>query len=187
MAWTLCSKEDVTDMHPIMVGDLKDSWSDMAEGLIRQYLNAPYLGTSQQIVDEWHDGDGTNLLFVKHGPIISVESLVVDNAILTADEYVVFPTYIELKARVFLRGPLTVKVSYTSGTSDIPQPVRLAAVSMVVAMINYRRRSGADGSVKWGVTQKAVGEETPNQEVGITTHLTEIMRQTLKRNTLRVI
>jgi hypothetical protein len=44
----------VTSIHPVSVTDLSDSWSDMAEGSIREYVGLPYLGTSEALSGEWH-------------------------------------------------------------------------------------------------------------------------------------
>lgn len=187
MAWTLCSKTDITDIHPIPQSELKDSWSEMVEGMIRLHMGEPYLGSTQAITDEYHDGDGTRLLWVRKPPIVSVESISVAGASLTAADYVVFQNFVQLKDRYFTAGNLNVTISYTSGAPVVDDNIRLCAAAMIVAIINYRKRQGADASLKWGsgLDMKA-GEETPNTNVGLTSHLSRIMKQTLKRRRARV-
>jgi hypothetical protein len=187
MAWTLCSKTDVMDIHPIPQTELKDSWSDEVEDLIRQHLGAPYLGLTQEIVDEYYDGDGTVFLRVRKPPIISVEAISISGVALTSDDYVVFPTQIQLKDRVFPRGNLNVRLSYTSGSEVIPGSVRICAAAMIAAIINYRKRMGSDASLKWGAPlDMKVGEESPSQNIGLTSHLVTIMKRTLRRPRIRV-
>jgi hypothetical protein len=185
MAWQLCTKQDVVNIHPVREEDLQDQWSDMVEALIRQYLGAPYLGTTQVITDEEHCGDGTTILQIRKAPIVSVSSLYVNGSYLTASDYAVFDTYIQLRNQVFPKGILNVKVSYTSGESEVSETVKLAAAAMVIAILNYNRRMGADGSLKWSASERQVGEQTPTKTVGLTSHLEQIMKRLLKRRRFR--
>lgn len=185
MAWSLCDKEDVVAVHPIPASELRDEWSEMVEALIRQHMDTPYLGKSQTITNEYHNGDGTNLLRVAKPPIMSLTSLYINEVPLTASDYVVFDSYIELKAQTFPDGVLNVQVSYISGTSDVDDVVRLAAVAMVIAIINYRKSWGSDASLKWGDAEQR-GERSPNYNVGLTSHLQTIMKRLLRRDRLRV-
>lgn len=187
MAWQLCSKVDVTAIHPIPLSDLQDQWSDMVEGLIKSHLGEPHLGSEQAITDEYHDGDGTYFLRVRKPPIVSVEAVTIGNLTLTSTDYVVFSGYVQLKDRVFPRGNLNVTISYTSGATVVSDNIRLCAAAMIVAMINYRKRMGADASLKWGAPlDMKVGEESPSQNIGLTSHLVTIMKRTLKRRRARV-
>jgi len=181
MPWTLCSKDNVQALQPCQPSELRDEWSDEVEAFIRQHLGQPYLGLSQSILDEWHDGDGTHIFHVKKPPIISVDSLRINDVPLTPADYVVFDSYIELRSQVFPKGILNVCVSYTSGSTEVNEVVRLTAAAMIVAILNYRRRWGADGSIKWGAAEQKAGEESPNYNVGLTSHLTTIMKRLLRR------
>jgi hypothetical protein len=187
MTWLLCSKEDVISVHPCKPEELPDFWSDAVEGLIRQYMGQPNLGIPQAVVDEYYDGDGSNILHVKSTPIVSVESLSVDGFVLMSGDYEFFDSYVELRYMTFSKGnPLNVKISYTSGTVGSDSVVRLAAVAMIAALLNYRKRYGSDSSIKWGTTNEKAGEESPNLNVGLTSHLVSIMKRILRRPTVRV-
>jgi len=186
MAWDLCSKDDVIAFHPVTVAELKDEWSKMVEAMIREYQGQPYLGTATQVTSELHNGDGTKLLIVRKPPIISVSALEINEVALTASDYVIFDNHIALKSQNFTDGWLNVSVSYLSGATDVSADVRLAAITMVVAIVNYRKRAGADSSIKWGRTEQYAGEESPNLDIGLPTHLNEIMKQVLRRPKVRV-
>jgi hypothetical protein len=185
MAWILCTKADVMSIHPITEAEIKDEWSDMVEGLIRQHMGQPFLGTSSAIVDEWHNGDGSNFLKPYKLPILSVTSLSINDLPIALSDCVSFDSYIALQSQTFPEGVLNVRISYTSGTLEVPETVRLAATTMIVAIINYRRRAGADSSIKWGSADQKAGEDTPNAQIGLTSHLVRIMKQILRRPTLR--
>ena len=181
MAWTLCDKQDVTSIHPILESELKDDWSNVVEALIRQHMGEPYLGLSQVITSEYYDGDGTYILRVKNPPIISVQSLYINDVLISSGDYVVFDSYIELRSEIFPEGVLNVKLSYTSGSIGVDDVVRLTAVAMIIAIINYRKRWGSDASLKWGDAEQKAGEQSPNYNVGLTSHLVTIMRRLLRR------
>jgi hypothetical protein len=185
MAWTLCTKIDVTDIHPIAESILKDSWSDWAEELIRQRLGEPNLGGNEVIVGEYHDGDGTPILRVRRPMILSVEDVKISGSNVDAGEYVIFPTYIQLKYQTFPKGNLNVTISYTSG-GDVSKVVQMTAAAMIAAIANYHGRMGSDSSIKWGQSPNREGEENPNRRVGLTSHLDTIMRRMLRRRRIRV-
>lgn len=185
-AWTLCSKQDVLELAPGMASELRDSWSIEVEALIRQYLGQPYLGQIVSVTDEYHNGDGTNILHASKPPIHTVTSIRVNGTTLLPSDYIVFPSYVQLIDMIFPRGSANILFSYESGSQDIDPTVRLAASSMIVSMLTYRRRSGADSSIKWGDIEQGAGEPSPNMNVGLTSHLNTIMKRLLRRPRLRV-
>jgi hypothetical protein len=186
MAWELVSKEDVVSIHPYAEGELKDFWSDVVEGLIREHLSAPNLGKSVVITNETHDGDGTNVLMVRQPPIISVQDIRIQGVSSSASDYVAYDNYVKLKSENFVEGTLNVQIDYTSGNLSVPFQVQLTAAAMIAAVINYRRRYGADSSFKWDAGDIAAGETTPNLNVGLTSHLKAIMKRMLRRYQVRV-
>lgn len=186
MAWELCEKKTVAALHPISTDELEDEWSEMVEGLIRQHLGQPYLGTTSTITGEYYSGDGSNILRVRKPPISSVTSLLVNTVALTASDYVVFDSYIQLKYLTFPKGTLNVQLSYTSGSTSVDETVQLCAAAMIVALINYRKRLGADSSLKWGTLNTEVGEDTGNKNFGLVDHLVAIMQRLLRRPILRI-
>ncbi len=189
MAWELCSKSDVVSITHAPEAALEDLWSDAADGLIRQYLGMPNLGKQVTVADELYNGDGTHILIVRQPPIASVTSLSLDGGALLEGDYVVTPYSVQLLYGNFPKGVLNVKLSYVSGSVevDVIDPiVRMTAAAMVAAIWNYRSRGGADASIKWGTVTPGEGEENPNQKVGLTSHLSTIMRRMLRRERLRV-
>lgn len=188
MAWTLCSKDDVIAIHPITESELNDSWSTFVESLIIQHMGNPYLGSPTVITDEYHNGDGSDVLFVRKPPILSVSELYLNGATLLASDYVVFTNYVQLKNMTFTKDRLNVKITYQSGvaSSGVPGTVKFAAAMMIVAIINYRGRMGADSSIRWAAQPVEEGERTPNVNIGLMTHLRAIMKATLRRDKVRV-
>lgn len=185
MSWTFCSKQDVVGIHPVTEQELRDEWSDMVEALIKQYLGQPNLGEAVTITDEYLNGDGSTVMAVKSPPIDTVISLIVDGVTLTAGDYVVFESYIHLKYAVFPRGNLNVVLSYTT-KSTVSEIVRLAAVAMIISIVNYRKRGGADASLKWSSLDSKIGEQTPGVSLGLTEHLNGVMKSILRKPRLRV-
>jgi len=178
MPWTLCKKEDVTAIHPINESELQDFWSETVEGLIRQYKGTPNLGVPTAITGEVHNGDGSNILVVRQPPIVSVESLLVNDAAYSAGDYKVKDLTIQLASQKFPDGTANVVVSYTSGsTANVDAVVRFCAATMIVAIINYRGRAGADGSIKFAQADVRMGKRSPNVNTGLIAHLTGIMAQ----------
>jgi hypothetical protein len=185
MAWELCSKQDVINMQPVSEDELKDQWSNEVEWLIRQYKGTLYLGTSQVITNEYHSGEGTTTLRVKHPPIISVQAVRINDVLITESDYVVFSNHIQLKAYTFPDGILNVQIDYTSGNLTVDPGVKLTAVAMILAIVNYYRRMGADTSIRFGNPENKVGEETLNRNPGLTSHLIIIMKRLLRRDKVR--
>lgn len=185
MAWTLCTKEEVIVIHKYPLDQLEDLWSEVVEDLIIQHLGAPYYGTSQAITNETHDGDGNNILIVRKPPIISVEEVRISAIALTSADHVAYSNHIALVAQNFTEGILNVQIDYTSGQMTVRPTVKLTAIAMIAAIINYYRRYGAEGSFKWGSPDDQIGENTPNLNVGLTSHLRAIMKRMLRRERVR--
>lgn len=187
MAWTLCRKNDITDLYPIAEADLRDFWSETVEGLIKQYMGAPYLGAPTSISGEYYNGDGTPILVVKSPPIQSVQSLVADGSSYSSSEYLLSENTITLKNGVFPVGTGNITLTYTSGNlANVDPVVRLCAATMVVAMINYRGRAGADSSLKFAQAETREGEKSANINVGLVSHLRSIMHTMLRRKKVKI-
>lgn len=185
--WTLCTKQDVTAIHPIDEAELQDFWSETVEGLIRQHKGTPHLGEPLAIANEYHDGDGSNVLVVDKPPIASVSSLAVNGASLTSSDYIVSNNIIKLVSQTFPEGTANVIVSYSSGSSANVDPVvRFCAATMIVAIINYKGRAGAEGSIKMAQRDTRYGSQTPNVNTGLIAHLKGIMEQILRREKVRI-
>ena len=185
MAWKLCSKEDVISIPPFPVADLKDFWSVSVESLIKEHMGTPNLGESVVITNETYDGDGTNVLIVRQPPIISVEAIRISGVTSTGASYVVYQNYVALVNETFPEGLLNVQIDYTSGDTAVSGTVQLTAAAMIAAIINYRQRYGADSTIKWATGDQEMGESTPNLNVGLTSHLKQIMKRMLRRERIR--
>ena len=187
MAWTFCTKDDVLSIIPATEAELLDIWSDTVEALIKEHLGKPALGDYEIITSEYHSGDGTSILKVRRPPIDSITEILANDSSYTADEYVVFPNFVQLKyGQTFPAGTMNITVSYTAGSAEIPSVVTLAAMTMIAAMLNYKRRAGADGSLKWSTAEKKIGSPQPISDIGLVKHLKTIMTTILKRDRPRL-
>ena len=194
MSWSLCTKQDVLSIHPTQENVLQDFWSDAVESMIRLHLGNPSLGLTETVTDELHDGANTALLILHRPPVLSVQKVLVLGSEVSPSNYRIFPNGIELLTGYFPEGHLNVSVSYTNGSvvdpltgiSTVDPLIRLTAAAMIVAIVNYRGRAGADASIKWGQAQVKEGSPSGNSDGGLTSHLQNIMRRMLPHARIRV-
>ena len=188
MPWELCTKDDVKSILPTPKTALKDVWSEISEGLIREKLGMTHLGKPEEPFTETLDGNGTAIIRPKHLPIKRVESLVVDGYNVPANEYSVNDTMIRLKYGTTTKGVGNVTVSYVSGGVEVPQNVRFTAMMMVGACVTFYRRAGADASVKWSqlAEKKVATDETSVKVAGLVPYLKNVMNTHLTLQRLRI-
>ena len=187
MAWTIATKADVTALTQLASANLKDIWSTTAEAVLLQYLGAENIGTTATVTDEYHSGDGTPVLTVKHPPISSVIEVNNDGYIHPATDYVNNTIGITLlDGLTFTEGTQNTTVSYVSGTTTVDSVVKLACALMIAAIANYEGRAGSDASIKWGTVPTQEGVPSPVYNAGLTSHLVAIMRNLLRRYKVRL-
>jgi len=187
LAWTLCTKQDVQNLHNIDVASLQDSWSEMAEGLIAEYMGSP--AVAQDVTyTETFDGNGKNIIVVERPPIKSVTSVKFSGTSIPVGDYEVGDTIITLLYYNLPNGIRNVSVEYVSGyeSGTVPESVRLAAVAMIAAMANHYKRFGADASLKWADVQQQTASQSPTRATGLITHLKDIMMSIIRRNRIRI-
>lgn len=189
MAWTLCSKEEVAAMYPVLTGNLDDTWSEFVEGLIRQHMGQPYLGVETTVTDELHNGTGTAVIRVNHPPIASVTSLEIEGTALASSNYTVDNNVIYLlNDLLFPVGIKNVAVTYVSGVAagSIPYEVRFCAATMVIAIMQFKSRVGSDSSIKWSDLDAKIGAQSTTAQKGLVSQLNLIMQGTLRRPVVMV-
>lgn len=185
MAWDFCTKDQVTKVRYADPATIEDSWSDTVEAMIRRHTRSPGIGTSEVVTNELHSGDDTPILIVKKPPIYSVSELRISSSPVTSSDFVYFENYITLTGgKYFPKGVLNIAIDYTSG-GDVDPIINMTAIAMIVAFLNFRERYGADTSLKW-TNSEQMGEPTPNLNVGLTSHLYQIMRRMLERDRIRI-
>ena len=185
MAWTFCSKEDVIAIHKVPISSLQDFWSEIAESFIRTHLGARYLGNSTELV-EYYDGENSDTLIVKNPPISSVSSIYVNGSLIDPDSYLAGETAIWLlNSNIFPSGRRNIKVTYTSGTAEVSTEIRTACAIMVVAVSDYWSSLGSDTSLVFG-SSEVLGGSTPNIEIGLVSHMKQIMYGLLRRYKVNV-
>ena len=177
MAWTYCSKETVAAIARIDADILRDEWSDQVENLIADHVGFATIGSTTTITEEAHDGNGSNRIWVKRPPIVSVTSVQLGSispTTLSSSAYKVYDQYIQLvnsnttslaeafdsTRNVFPPGTQNVLITYVSGLATVPARIELCAAVMIGEIAKVYRTGGADNSLKYrsqGITQ---GERT---------------------------
>lgn len=199
MAWTIVSKAVAAGLGSVAEGDLQDEWSDMVEDMITDYMGYEYIGETQEIADEAHDGSGTSKLFVKHPPIVSVGKLEIGTStksLLSASSYKVYDHYVELVSwpqsrvqealrgprNIFPQGEQNVVITYTSGLATVPAKVKLCAATMLAEIAHFSQRGSAQGAIKYRPPERVDGERQPiAQRYGLLGALNMIMQEALDK------
>lgn len=169
--WVYCSKEEVSDYSGLAESKLKDHFSETVEAMITEHTGEVY-GSTQQYTEDY-DGDGTDTLFLKHSPVVSVSSLSIDDVNYQSTEYEVYDSgYIRLVGyrgsaidnalgtygAVFPIGQNNITVVYTANNSTVPGFVKLAALLMITELALVSERAGVDGSLAVSRASTRAGE-----------------------------
>ncbi len=108
-----------------------------------------YCGRVFQIEDytEHYDGTASDILFLKHTPVVSISSLSIDDEQVDAAEFKVYDDYVRLIARLFTPGALNVSVEYSAGyfdpqTESPPPDLEDACVQLAAFKFNLRAADG---------------------------------------------
>lgn len=187
-AWTLCSEQDVRDLQT-MPATIPETWSEMVEGMIRQYTGLTMLGLDTDTFTQYLSGDNSTIIRLKKSPIIAVSSLTIDSvAVASADMYVGSYFVQLLNGSVFTYGTRNVIVTYTAGGGDISTDIRMSAAQMVVAVNNFYGRGGSDASIKWSTMTDGErgGEDSATKNLGLSGHLESIMKATIKNKRIKI-
>lgn len=114
------------------MNDLLESLLDSFNDVIEDYLGVTCINTTYS---EKYDGDGTDTLFLKHYPIVSVSSLSVDDE--ASSDYHIYKEegFIRLASDVFTKDSQNVSISYVAGhgadRATVPKPLKLALKTWV--------------------------------------------------------
>lgn len=128
---------------------------DAATVAIDNLCNTKFTPTA--VTDELYDGTGTRYLRLKHRPATSVSSVKIDDLSMDSAEYsvsegawlVIPEDYDQMNVRLYRgqqgeycwpEGTNNIKVSYTYGSANVPDPVELAC--LMLAESYYRNPLG---------------------------------------------
>jgi uncharacterized phiE125 gp8 family phage protein len=126
-AYLKIDASDTTD--DTLLEDLINAASNAIENYCKRRFK------EQIYTDEEYDGNGIKYLQLKQYPVISVDSVTVDDTVLTTDEYKVRKsngTLIRVGS-VWPKGDINVLVTYTAGYSQIPYDLELACKHLVMS------------------------------------------------------
>jgi len=194
MAWTYCSKETVAAIARVDADILRDEWSDQVESLIADYEGFATIGSTTIITEEAHDGNGSNRIFVKKPPIVSVTSVQIGSispTTLSSTAYKVYDQYIQLvnssttnidsTRNAFPVGTQNVLITYVSGLAVVPGRIELCAAVMIGEFAKVYRTGGSDNSLKYRGQAATQGERTSvAADKGLLATLQSHMKNTLR-------
>jgi hypothetical protein len=129
-----------------------------AAGLVDDYCNTTFVPTT--VIDEVHDGTGTQYILLLHRPVVSVTSVKIDDVELASDSYevakreghIVMPDITDedrnpriwrsCQSAQWPRGERNIKVTYSYGYSSVPEAVKMATCLTAATMYQSNLRQG---------------------------------------------
>lgn len=196
MAWTVATKADVLALYSIDIELLQDRWSSWAESLLLEYIGKESVAditTTTNFVEYLSGTDGRVLL--TDYPINTLNSIVINEVSHSVTGYDTVGREIIAKDVItvpdkyegFPKGYRNIVIDYDTTVPD-QDIYNLAVVTMIIAMVNYEGRKGADRDIEWGVVgQQYGGDATGNQNIGLISHLNTILYQLIgKKNRVKI-
>jgi len=198
MAWVYCSKATVAAIARIDADILRDEWSEQVEELIADYEGFATIGSTTTITEEAHDGNGSNRIWVKRPPIVSVTLVQLGSTsptALSSSSYKVYDQYIQLvnsnttnlaeafdsTRNIFPVGAQNVLITYVSGLTAVPSRIELCAAVMIGEFAKVYRTGGSDNSLKYRGQGTTQGERTSvAADRGLLATLQSHMKNTLR-------
>jgi hypothetical protein len=200
MAWTYVSRDVVAHLTHVSEENLQDEWSNWVEALIQEHMGYETIGTNTTITSEKHDGDGSNVLFVKKPPIISVTELKLGSTsptALSSTAYKVYGQYVKLvsnpsytiaysnETNIFPVGTQNIEITYVSGLATVPMTVQLCAAVMIGEIAKSHRKGGADNTLMYPVPDRTQGQRSGvRAERGLLATLRSHMNNTLRKRVI---
>lgn len=185
MVWTVATKEDVISLFSIDIESLKDQWSMFAESFLLEYLgkdDVTDITTTTNFVEYISGTDGRVLL--ADYPINTLNSIIINEVShsvtnyttigreLIAKEVITVPDEYE----IFPKGYRNIVIDYDTSVPD-QKIYKFAVVTMIIAMMNYEGRKGADATLEWSTVPTEFGGTTGNQNLGLIGHLNTILNE----------
>jgi hypothetical protein len=94
---------------------------------INDYIGVTAINSSYT---EYHDGDGSNTLFLRHFPVVTMTSLVIDTSTIAAADYHLYSDEGYIKYDYFTSGDRNVVATFTAGwgaaRANVPESIKLA-------------------------------------------------------------
>jgi len=114
--------------HDALLKLLIEQYSAVIEGYCRRKF-------SQDNYEEVYDGNGKTSLLLDNYPIISIESLTIDDYPYTASDYLIYKNEGEIKLveDAFAIGNQNVEIEYTAGFEEVPADIKLCCTEMTAS------------------------------------------------------
>lgn len=120
----------------------------------------------QTYTSELYDGDDSNLLALRHSPVVKITAVAIDGESIPVGEVKVYENFLKLDegveynprlrstSRLFPRGSQNVSVSYEAGYATVPAEISHACILQVMYLMNLGNRQGviSEGNNNAGTT-----------------------------------
>lgn len=190
MAWTFTTRQICMDYSGLAEGDFKDEWSNWVEKLVSDREGIEYIGTTATVSAEKHDGDGTDSVFVKNPPVVSVTSMTVSDAAVNTADYKVYEWGVRLVSSAgteletameitpkFPVGVQNVSITYVSGRPAVSGRIEMIATLMICEIAKVASRAGSDASIKYSEVTGEMGETPTVYSTGLHAKLMAILNR----------
>jgi hypothetical protein len=177
MAWLYVDKALAADFAGVKASFLKDEWSDAIEALIRNEYKY-HLNISS--FTEYYSGDGTNLLFLKKTPIVSLTNVsIIGPSSLTSvilnDYFITHTKFIEMTSGVFPEGHNNIVVEYTGGVDGVDPRVQFAEMACLAYLVKFLVGNRGEDTIKFA-SAPAIGTNQFSPRPGVVKKMQEIIR-----------
>lgn len=140
MAYTTAQKVSDFTEGEVVVAEVKSEWIAWAKNFIDRASGLDF-DPSIAETDEL-DGDGTDTLFTKKHPLLTVSSLKINDTPVDAADFVFYSTgRVSLKRGIFTEDFQNVEIIYTHGFAAVPGSVEGLATALV-ARTALRAKTG---------------------------------------------
>lgn len=124
--------------------------ADIINKVEQMFKIATQLDLEQAAYTEYYNGDGTDMLLLRHYPVSAITALYDDtdrvygaDTEISSEDFVLDENagIIRLDGLTFAQGLKNIKVVYTAGHSPVPEDIQLALIQLTVA--DYLEVAGA--------------------------------------------
>ncbi len=194
MSWEIVTQTEVSELSGQPEEAFNDTWYDWVVGILKEETGLTYVDGVTTVTAEKHDGDGYDLLRVKHPPIVAVTSIAFNGTTVGSSRYKVYTQYIRMVSNlddiipsVFPVGVQNISVTYTSGyaNEDIPDGMKLAVASAIIMLMQYNKRGTSRTNPKYDAPDRSdvtPSPTIPNQSLAATVR--RIIRKGVRRKRL---
>jgi hypothetical protein len=178
MAWEAVSKEEVARLSGVKTTELRDEWYAMAVDLIGRIAHVYNIGTPVA-VSETRNGTSSRIMPVYKPPIVSVQSVYIDDELVPASliDFSDSAIYIKSSESIYVNnidsdetfeyGSRNVIINYTSGSTSVDHSISLTIALVIKELAGTTVGEGAESRVQFYRPGQSDATEAPLTHWGI--------------------